>query len=77
MVADTAPAEFRGSAFGVFNFICGLIAIASSLIAGVLWDWRGPSLTFVAGAAFAAIALVGLLWWRARYSLDRRPSEPR
>jgi MFS family permease len=77
MVADTAPAEFRGSAFGVFNFICGLIAIASSLIAGVLWDWHGPSLTFVAGAAFAAIALVGLLWWRARYSLDRRPSEPR
>jgi predicted MFS family arabinose efflux permease len=67
MVADTAPAELRGSAFGVFNFICGIVAIASSLIAGALWEWRGPWLTFLIGAVFAAMALAGSMCWRARY----------
>jgi MFS family permease len=66
LVADTAPADFRGSAFGVFNFISGLFAIFASLIAGGLWKWGGPAFTFGAGAAFSTVTLAGLLWWRAR-----------
>jgi MFS family permease len=60
LVADTAPAELRGTAFGVFNLISGLAMLAASVIAGGLWDWIGPDGTFLAGAAFTAIALVAL-----------------
>jgi MFS family permease len=66
LVADTAPEELRGTSFGVFNFVCGLVALLSSLIAGGLWQFVGPAATFYAGAVFAAAALIGLLGWRPR-----------
>lgn len=68
MVADTAPEALRGSAFGVFHFVGGIATLLASLLAGALWQWYGPSLTFVAGAVFSAVALAGLLWWRVRYA---------
>jgi MFS family permease len=71
LVADAAPESLRGSAFGVFNFVSGLAGAAASLLAGALWQWQGPSLTFLAGAAFSALALAGLM---ARGPIDRRPS---
>ncbi len=61
LVADTAPADLRGTAFGVFNFAIGLAMLAASVIAGRLWDLYGPAATFLAGAAFTTLALVGLL----------------
>ena len=61
LVADTAPAELRGTAFGFFNLVGGLAMLAASLIAGVLWDLAGPRMTFLAGAGFALVALAGLL----------------
>jgi MFS family permease len=66
LVADAAPAELRGTAFGVFNLITGVVLLAASVIAGGLWDVAGPAGTFLAGAAFAALALVGLLLIRGR-----------
>jgi MFS family permease len=66
LVADTAPAELRGTAFGVFNLASGVAILAASVIAGALWDWIGPKGTFLAGAAFTAIALFGLLLIRGR-----------
>jgi hypothetical protein len=48
----------RATSFGVFNFVSG-IALLASLIAGVLWETVGPYATFMAGAAFTAIGLVG------------------
>jgi MFS family permease len=61
LVADTAPADLRGSAFGVFNFVSGVVAVASSLLAGALWKYSGPSTTFFTGAAFSTLALAGLI----------------
>jgi len=61
LVADAAPAELRGTAFGVFNLVGGLALLAASVIAGGLWTWLGPAMTFYAGAAFASLALAGLL----------------
>ena len=60
LVADTAPAHLRGTAFGVFNLVSGLAMLAASVIAGGLWQAIGPDGTFLAGAAFTAIALVAL-----------------
>ncbi len=64
MVADAAPADLRGTAFGFFNLMSGLAMLAASVIAGLLWDGVGPSATFFAGAAFGAVTLLAL--WRAR-----------
>jgi MFS family permease len=60
LIADTAPADLRGTAFGMFNLVTGIATLAASMIAGALWDVIGPSGTFIAGAAFTAAALVAL-----------------
>lgn len=60
MVADTAPADLRGTAYGFFNLISGVAMLLASLIAGFLWDRFGAAQTFYAGAAFSAIALLGV-----------------
>ena len=56
LVADTAGAEQRGTAFGVFNLVTGLALLVASVFAGVLWDRGGPTLTFLSGAALTAAA---------------------
>jgi MFS family permease len=61
LVADAAPADLRGTAFGIFNFGGGLALLAASVIAGALWDGFGPRATFLAGAAFTAVALFGVV----------------
>lgn len=66
LVADAAPPELRGTAFGVFNLVSGVVLLAASIIAGALWDIAGPEGTFLAGAAFATLALFGLLAARQR-----------
>jgi MFS family permease len=60
MVADAAPADLRGTAYGFFNLMSGLALLLASVAAGLLWDKFGPSATFCAGAAFCAIALAAL-----------------
>ncbi len=61
LVADTAPADLRGTAFGIFNLISGGALLLASVIAGVLWSVIGAPATFVAGAVFAVLATLGLL----------------
>jgi len=60
LVAASAPADLRGTAFGVFNLVCGIALLGASVLAGWLWDTFGPSLTFYVGAAFTAIAWMAL-----------------
>lgn len=60
LVADTAPAELRGTAFGMFNLITGMALLAASMIAGGLWDLAGAEGTFLGGAVFTLCTLFGL-----------------
>ena len=64
LVADTAPAELRGTAFGVFNLISGGALLLASVIAGSLCNVFGASATFIAGASIATLAAIGLLLYR-------------
>jgi MFS family permease len=64
MVADTAPADLRGTAYGFFSLACGLAMLVASAVAGLLWDRLGASFTFLAGAGFSMAAVVLLLWRR-------------
>lgn len=61
MVADQAPADLRGTAFGLFNLVSGVSMLMASIIAGGLWDWIGASATFHVGALFCLLAMIGLI----------------
>ena len=65
LVADTAPAAQRGTAFGVFNLATAAALLLASVIAGALWTAIGPAATFAAGAVFSALAVLAILGWRA------------
>lgn len=67
LVADASPPELRGTAFGVFNLVTGVALLAASVLAGALWETAGPRATFLAGAAFAAVAALGLIALRRRF----------
>lgn len=64
LVADRAPSDLTGSAFGVFNLASGGAMLLASVIAGALWESVGPAATFTAGAVLAALAALGLLAYR-------------
>jgi MFS family permease len=70
LVADTTPAELKGTAFGIFNLVSGVSMLLASGIAGLLWQTRGSAMTFYAGAVFSAAALM-LLLVRNGKSTDR------
>lgn len=61
LVADAAPEAVRGSAFGYYNVVNGGAVLLASVIAGSLWSMLGPAATFIAGAVFATLAMVGLM----------------
>ena len=60
MVADTAPVDLRGTAYGVFNLVGGLSMLIASGLAGWLWDAHGAQATFYGGAALSAVTLLAL-----------------
>ncbi len=66
LVADTAPAELRGTAFGIFNVASGVALLLASVIAGALWGAIGPAATFIAGAVFASVTALGIVIYGAR-----------
>lgn len=61
MVADTAPADLRGTAFGFFNLVSGIAMLIASVLAGLLWDEFGAAMTFMAGATFCLLTLLALM----------------
>lgn len=65
MVADTAPAHLRGTAFGLFNLASGIAMLIASVLAGLLWVEFGAAVTFYAGAIFSAAALIMLVLRKA------------
>ncbi|MFD2853972.1 MFS transporter [Seohaeicola zhoushanensis] len=76
MVADAAPADLRGTAFGLYNLVSGIALLLASLTAGVLWETVGASATFLCGAAFAALSLLGAILLR-RQAAARQKSVKR
>jgi len=72
MVADLVPDHLRGTAYGTYHAVIGLLAFPSSLIAGILWEgaggWPGfgPSAPFFFGGALALIAALLMAFWMPR-----------
>ena len=76
MVADTAPADLRGTGFGFFNLLSGLALLVASTLAGVLWDQFGAAVTFAVGAVFSGLALGLIAWWSEDVAVPRKPQNP-
>lgn len=72
MVADTAPADLRGTAYGFFNLMSGIAMLVASVVAGVIWDQFGASYTFYAGAIFCVFALLLIAFKQKPDSLDKK-----
>ncbi len=68
-VADDAPVDLRGSAFGAMNLVRGVLLLVASVVAGALWTHGGPRETFLAGAAMAVITTVAALFLLRRREL--------
>lgn len=60
LIADTAPAQLRGTAFGMYHLLTGVALLLASVIAGALWDSIGFQATFACGAFFAVLTALGL-----------------
>jgi MFS family permease len=75
LVADAAPADLRGSAFGMFNVVSGGALLLASVMAGALWSVFGASATFMAGAALATLAALGLLIYRTTPRTTQREAD--
>ena len=67
MIAGCAPGDLRGTAFGFFNLVSGVALLLASVIAGLLWEGLGASFTFYVGAIFAALTLLGLIFFSHRF----------
>jgi MFS family permease len=69
MVADLVPENLRGTAYGTYNGMIGILAFPASFIAGMLWQgigsWRGfgPSAPFLFGGSLALIAAALMVLW--------------
>ena len=60
LVAQTAPAHLKGTAFGVLSLGTAIAVLLGNLLAGVLWETMGSSYTFLAGAVLSLLACIGL-----------------
>jgi MFS family permease len=70
LVADIVPAPVRGTAYGTYNAVLGILDFPASAIAGVLWQgafgWGGlgPSAPFIWGGSLALLAAALMALWR-------------
>ena len=70
LVVDAAPADLRGTALGMYNLTTGIALLLASVLAGWLWTAFGPAATFLAGAAFVGIAVLGVVSWRPSHEAN-------
>ncbi|OGO34296.1 MAG: MFS transporter [Chloroflexi bacterium RBG_16_57_11] len=74
LVADLVPENLRGTAYGTYHAMIGILAFPASLIAGILWQgagtWGGfgPAAPFLFGAMLALSAALLMAFWFPRFT---------
>lgn len=63
LVADLAPREMLGTAYGWFNLVAGIMLLPASLLFGWLWQTLSPELAFAFSASCAVAAALLLKFW--------------
>jgi MFS family permease len=59
LIGSLAPQEIKGTCYGWFGLVTGILSLPAGLLCGLLWWWQGAALAFSAGAL---LALAGLLF---------------
>ncbi len=67
LVANSIPANLRGTAFGFLNLAVGIALLPASFLAGGLWETLGEKATFIAGSLLAIAAVLLLVSQRNKY----------
>jgi MFS family permease len=74
-VADMAPANARGTAFGIYNAALGLGGLVASVVFGAIWTRVSPSAAFLTGAGLAVAATMLLFFaFSGTFTKDDAPS---
>lgn len=58
LIADTAPKHLKGTAFGVFNLMTGIVVLFGNVAAGWIWDNHGSGATFLTGAVLSGATIL-------------------
>lgn len=74
MIADVAPDDLKGTAFGAFNLLTGLVALVGNTAAGWLWHSQGSQAPFIAGAGLSLLAMLLIRLKTVRGSGSPRPA---
>lgn len=61
LASDLAPEQLRASAIGWYSTTVGLLQLAASIVAGLLWDHVSHEAVFIDGAGFALAGGAALL----------------
>lgn len=61
LVGDIAAPAQRGTAFGWYHLMSGLLLLPGALIFGSLWEWAGSSLAFGVAAGVTLVAAAMML----------------
>ncbi len=76
LVADLVPENLRGTAYGTYNAVVGVLAFPASFIAGVLWQgiggWHGfgQSAPFLFGGSLALLASFLMAFWMPKVTVE-------
>ena len=76
LIADLVPEPLRGTAYGTYGAVLGILDLPASLLAGVLWQgigaWNGfgAPAPFLFGSGMALLAAILLAFWMPRVQPD-------
>jgi MFS-type transporter involved in bile tolerance (Atg22 family) len=65
LIGDHAPAEQKGTAFGIYHLVSGLLVLPGAVLFGAIWQTLGQGSAFATAAALTALG-VGIFTWRVR-----------
>lgn len=60
LIADSAPASLRGTAFGLFNLASGVAMLLGNALTGLVWDAKGTDSAFILSAVVATAILLAV-----------------
>lgn len=61
LIGDHAEERERGTAYGLYHVVGGLLALPGAVLFGVLWQWLGSPAAFAAAAAVTGVAAALML----------------
>lgn len=61
LIGDFAPKEQRGTVYGLYHLICGLLALPGALLFGSIWQWISMEAAFYTAAVLTALSSFVLL----------------